>query len=91
MLLALYSKQRAGRCLTHLGTEGFRAYMFFEKDKDIKACKNNGIIRDLIDFVYDALERAGRGRRQDVTVGFEFDSDENVEANYEGDYLLRLR
>jgi hypothetical protein len=69
----------------------FRAYVFFEKDKDIKACKDSGVIRDMIDFVYDELERAGRGKRGAITVGFEFDSDENVVANYEGDYLLRLR
>lgn len=69
----------------------FRAYVFFNKDKDINACKSSGVIRDLIDFVYDELERAGRGKRGEITVGFEFDSHENVLANYEGDYLLRLR
>ncbi|HZZ70955.1 MAG TPA: hypothetical protein VFE24_01805 [Pirellulales bacterium] len=69
----------------------FRTYVFFEKDEDIKACQGNGVIRDMIGFVYDELERAGRGKRGEITVGFEFDSDENVAAKFEGDYLLRLR
>ena len=44
----------------------------------------------MMDFVYAALERAGRGKRPDISVAFEFDSDENVTANFEGDYFLRF-
>ena len=69
----------------------FRAYVFFKEEKDIPACKSSGIVKDIIDFVYTELELAGRGKREDITVDFEFDSDENVVSNYQGDYFLRLR
>lgn len=69
----------------------FRAYVFFKEDKDIPACESSGVVQDFINFVYAELERAGRGKRGDITVAFEFDSDENVTANFEGDYFLRLR
>jgi len=69
----------------------FRAYVFFKKDKDIQTCEKNGIAEDIIDFVYAELERAGRGKRGEITVAFDFDSDQNVTINFEADYFLRLR
>lgn len=69
----------------------FRTYVFFKEDKDIEACRRSGVVQDLIDSVYEELERAGRGKRGEITVDFEFDSDENVDRNFEGDYFLRLR
>lgn len=69
----------------------FRAYVFFKEDKDIQTCKTSGILQDLMDFVYAELEHAGRGKRGEIKVAFEFDSDENVTTNFEGDYFLRLR
>jgi hypothetical protein len=69
----------------------FRAYVFFKEDKDILECQRNGIIQDIMDIVYAELEIAGRGKREDITVAFEFDSDENVTANFGGDYFIRLR
>ena len=68
----------------------FRAYVFFEKDSDIELCKKSRMTDSIQDVVYSELERAGRGRKGEVTVAFEFDSDENVTAHYEGDYYLRL-
>ena len=72
------------------GDPDFRAYVFFKKNKDIEACKGSGIVQDIIDCVYAELERAGRGKKEDITVAFEFDSDENVIANFEGNYGDRL-
>jgi len=69
----------------------FRAYVFFEEEKDIEACESSGISEQIVDCVYAELERAGRGSRADIKVAFEFDSDENVVAHYEGNYFLRLR
>lgn len=69
----------------------FRVYIFYRLDSDIKESERNGTQQELIDFVYAELERNDRGRREEIKVEFEFDSDENVEANYEGDYYLRLR
>jgi hypothetical protein len=69
----------------------FRAYVFFETNKDVDACQKNGISQQIEDCVYEELERAGRGQRTAIKVAFEYDSDENVIANYEGNYFLRLR
>ena len=69
----------------------FRAYIFFRKHEDVEICDKNGVSQEIQDFVYAELERAGRGSSDEITVAFEFDSDENVEANFEGDYFLRLQ
>src|SRR5690625_1085357 len=68
----------------------FRAYVFFDKNNDVETSKESGLNEEIIDFVYESLEFLGRGRRGEVTVVFEFDSNENVEENFEGDYYLRL-
>lgn len=73
------------------GVAKFRVYIFFKADKDVLICKNNGTIQEMTDFIYKELDQAGRGSRNEVKVEFEFDSDENVTANYEGNYFLRLR
>lgn len=69
----------------------FRAYVFFETDRDTEACKRDGTTQEIVDFIYSAIEHAGCGRKGQSKVGFEFDSDENVKAHYQGDYFLRLR
>lgn len=69
----------------------FRVYVFFKKEKDIEACKANGVASEIEDSVYDELDNAGRGKRGEILVAFEYDSDENVRRKYDGDYLLRLR
>lgn len=69
----------------------FRCYIFFETNKDIEECMRNGIQDELTEFIYSELERVGRGKRDVIKVAFEFDSNENVKANFEGDYYLRLR
>lgn len=69
----------------------FRSYVFFEKNSDIEKCKEEGIFQQIEEFVFEKLEIFGRGNRQETTVAFEYDSNENVEANYEGDYFLRMR
>lgn len=69
----------------------FRSYVFFEKNSDIEKCRGEGIFQQIEDFVYEKLETLGRGNRQETTVAFEYDSNENVEANYEGDYFFRMR
>ena len=69
----------------------FRAYIFYKKVKDVQVCEENGVSSQLQQFVYDELERQGRGTKDSVAVSFEFDSDENVQSNFEGDYFLRMR
>jgi hypothetical protein len=69
----------------------FRAYVFFEREADITAMRESGMDVQIMDFVYAELERWGRGRRDEIKVAFEFDSDERVQAARHGDYSLRLR
>lgn len=73
------------------GEDGFRAYVFFNTDEDIQRCTETGIVDAIKACVYEELQRVGRGKIGETTVVFELDSDENVNANYEGDYFLRLR
>jgi hypothetical protein len=73
------------------GEKEFRAYIFYKNNKDIAIYKANGIEKKMEDFIYAELERQGRGKKEDITVAFEFDSDENVTAKFGGDYFLRLR
>jgi hypothetical protein len=68
----------------------FRAYIFFKKDKDIDACRESGTLGRIEDCVYEELERAGRGKRGEIIVECVFDSDEQVQRKFGGDYLLRL-
>ncbi len=69
----------------------FWAGIFFINDEDIAICEKNGMSEQIQRFVYAELERLGRGKREDIKVAFEFDSDENVNRNFDGDYFLRLR
>lgn len=69
----------------------FRAYIFYKNDKDIQANEDNGVSKKIEKFVYKELERQGRGQKGQLSVVFEFDSDENVNSNYDGDYYLRMR
>lgn len=69
----------------------FRAYVFFQMDADVLACKADGTTSAIEDAFYEELARYGRGKRGEIVVAFEWDSNENVERNYDGDYLSRLR
>lgn len=69
----------------------FRSYVFFEKNSDIEKYMAEGIIQEMKEFLLKHLEIFGRGSRAETTVAFELDSDENVKANYKGDYFLRMR
>ena len=69
----------------------FRAYVFYNTDEEVRRFEALGLNQEIRDFVYTELERVGRGARDQIHVEFEFDSYENVEAKYEGDYFLRLR
>lgn len=69
----------------------FRAYVFFEKEKDLKMAKKNREIEKIKLVIFKELERVERGGREEVDVVFEFDSHENVESKFEGNYFNRLR
>ena len=73
------------------GKPFFEVYIFFKTNNDIDTCKNNGALGLIQNCVYKELERVGRGKRKELNVRFIIDSTENVKANYEGRYSLRLR
>lgn len=68
----------------------FGAYVFYPTDADIVKAAESGLESRIKDAVFEELENVGRGNRNTVEVEFEFDSHENVERNYEGDYYNRL-
>ncbi|MFO0942792.1 MAG: hypothetical protein U0930_18795 [Pirellulales bacterium] len=72
------------------GDNGFRAYFFFRKDTDLIACKADGTTTAIEESVYEGLEQVGRGKRGEIVVAFEWDSDENVQRVFDGDYFRRL-
>ena len=72
------------------GTDrGIGATIFFEKDADIPECEHNGTSQAMRDFIYQRLAHYGRAVAPG-SVEFEFDSDENVQRNFEGNYFLRM-
>jgi hypothetical protein len=60
----------------------FRATIVFKKTKDIADCKSNGISTAIEDAFYEELEHYGRGKRGEINVVFEFESDENIRKIY---------
>lgn len=69
----------------------FRAYVFFKSDAELQDPEAKVWRARIENAVREELERNGRGERDKVSVGFEYDSDENVDRNFDGDYLYRLR
>ena len=69
----------------------FRSYVFFKDAKDLEESTQRALDQEIIRFVYQELERVGRGSKNNIEVAFEFDSHENVKIKYGGDYYLRLR
>lgn len=69
----------------------FRAYVFYGQEQQIEEAEKSGLSSRIQDAVFEELERVGRGSKNEIKVDYEFDSHENVEQNYEGDYNLRLR
>ena len=69
----------------------FRAYIFFEKEKDVSTAKAKGLLDEIKSIVYAELESVERGTRDKLNLAFEFDSHENVENKFDGNYFDRLR
>lgn len=69
----------------------FLATVFYTSDQELQDCKGSGFNDQIERFVYEELERQGRGEKGEINVRFEFDSHENVLRHFKGDYFLRLR
>ncbi len=68
----------------------FRAYVFYPRDGQIKQAELSGLASEIRNAVFANLEAVGRGGCHELHVEFEFDSHENVERKYEGNYYNRL-
>lgn len=68
----------------------FRVFVFFKTNEDVEAAKRDGTCQQIIDFTYEEFERFGRGKRDEIDVIFEFDSEENVIKHYQGSYQARM-
>jgi hypothetical protein len=69
----------------------FGAYVFYRWDRQIEEAEKSGLASRIKEVVYEEMVKVGRGPREAIRIDFEFDSHENVERDYEGDYFLRLR
>ncbi len=69
----------------------FGVVIFFRTNADVSVCEANGICQAMRDFAFGKFEEFGKGKRSDIDVQFEFDSWENVRANFQGSYFLRMR
>jgi hypothetical protein len=72
-------------------TDSFGAFVFYRLHRHVEEARESGLEHQIRQAVFEELENVGRGRRDTLSASFEFDSDENVQANFEGDYFLRLR
>ena len=69
----------------------FKAYVFFRWNKQLKELSKTNLSVEIENFIYRQLEDSGRGKKKDLQLKIEFDSHENVERNYGGDYFSRLK
>jgi hypothetical protein len=72
-------------------SETFFAKLFYRLNAQVSEARESGLSDRIKQSLLVELERVGRGSRDALKVNFEFDSHENVERQFEGDYYLRLR
>lgn len=72
-------------------TETFVAHAFYRHSQQIVESARTGVSDGIRAAVLEELERVGRGQRSELKLEIDFDSHDNVEANFGGDYFLRLR
>ena len=73
------------------GDGAYRAYAFYARESDVAACQANGVSDQIVAFLRAELERVRGTAPGQLEVAFEFDSTENVDAKFGGDYFKRLR
>ena len=70
--------------------DGIGVWIFYETNADLESAKvtSNGLVRERL---LAELRAANYPFKDFPEISFEFDSHENVEANYQGNYYYRLR
>ena len=71
--------------------DGIGVWIFFPSDDDLKQHAKSGAIEAIEADFRNILKQLKYPFRRFPRVGFVFDSDENVQKNYEGSYFYRLR
>jgi len=74
-----------------ISDKSFKAYVFLRWNWQLDKISKSGMASEIEKFVLQQLENRGRGNRDDLHLELEFDSHENVVANFGGDYYSRLR
>lgn len=69
----------------------FVAHVFFGVEEEKVLAEESGRIADIRSAILEELVRAGRGNRESIAIRMNVDTHENVVANFEGNYHLRLR
>ncbi len=66
-------------------------YIFFVADVDLKLAEQNNFLEITKNQHRIILEGLGVNENDIVRIEYHFDSDENVQKNYQGSYFYRLR
>lgn len=72
-------------------TNSFGVFVFFQSSTEVASAHESGLVSEIEGAALQALEEVGRGTKSSIDVRFEFDSDENVQMDFAGDYSRRLR
>jgi len=72
-------------------TDSFGVFVFFQSNTQVASAHESGLVSEIEGAALQALEGARRGTRSSLDVRFEYDSDENVQMDFAGDYYDRLR
>jgi hypothetical protein len=71
--------------------DGIAVWVFFPLDQDLRLYEGNGVVDGLRVEYLRILNDLGYPFDRFPRVTFVFDSDENVQRNFEGSYFYRLR
>jgi hypothetical protein len=69
----------------------FGACVFYLQERQVNEAKRSGLESKIKEAIFEELENVGRGNRNTIMVEFEFDSHENIEKKFNGNYYDRLR
>jgi len=71
--------------------DGIGVWIFFPTDDDLKEHTRKGATEEIESDFRNILMQLKYPFKRFPRIGFVFDSDENVQKNYEGSYFYRLR
>ncbi|MFH1301365.1 MAG: hypothetical protein ABIK07_09915 [Planctomycetota bacterium] len=91
-VLKRFHKRGVHECYLFFGSDpdGFVARVFYLKDSMIAEGEQSGLSSEIKEAIYDELTAVGRDELTLHNLTVKFDSHENVEKNYGGNYYKRL-